>query len=95
MNKKNRYIHVPFFAIQDLKLRGNELLLFSYLYQYRKHEDPYCYNVIQEITKLLDLPREEIVDLIRSLQSKKLIVNKPYMVNNTRYHAFKTAYQNR
>ena len=74
------YFIVYDWMIKKLKLRGNELLIFSYIYSYSKFKDKPL-SVIH-ISRVLNIPRRTVRDCNRRLMDKKLIQGELLKTNN-------------
>ena len=69
-----KYTVVPEWASKNLKLSGNELMLFSYIYGFSQDEGSCCYSTSKEISDLLCISRRSVFNILESLVNKNLIV---------------------
>lgn len=69
-----KYTVVPEWASKNLKLSGNELMLFSYIYGFSQDEGSCCYSTSKEISDLLCISQRSVFNILESLINKKLIV---------------------
>lgn len=69
-----KYTVVPEWASKNLKLSGNELMLFSYIYGFSQDEGSCCYSTSKEISDLLCISQRSVFNILESLVNKNLIV---------------------
>lgn len=73
------------FMIEDLKLKGNDLLIYSIIFEH-SNDGVNCYaNTIDYLSKFIDVDTKSIESAIKKLIQKELIIedkkNKGYMAN--------------
>lgn len=97
-----KYTIVPEWASKNLKLSGNELMLFSYIYGFSQDEGSCCYSTSKEISDLLCISKRSVFNILESLINKNLIVRVElnisglkavgYRVNNERIDEIEDEY---
>ena len=79
-----KYTVVPEWASKNLKLSGNELMLFSYIYGFSQDEGSCCYSSSKEISDLLCISRRSVFNILESLTNKNLIVRVELNINGVK-----------
>lgn len=67
------YILIPLWASKNLGLKGNELMVFSYIYGFSQDGRSYCFTPMKEICELLNITPKTIFNCIKSLTEKNLL----------------------
>lgn len=71
-NKEN-YIHVPGFAITELKLQGNELLAFSLIHGFSQDKQSEFKGSLSYITSALNCSKTTAITVLKKLCEKEII----------------------
>lgn len=72
MQHKN-YINIQGFMLCDLKLKGNELLIYAIIYGFSQSGDNTFYGSLTYIENMLNISRNTVIKTLKSLIKKKLI----------------------
>ena len=67
------YILIPLWASKNLGLKGNELMVFSYIYGFSQDGRSDCFTPMKEICELLNITPKTIFNCIKSLTEKNLL----------------------
>ena len=85
MEKGNNqsYFIVYSFMVDELKLSGNELLIYALIYSYTVKSENKCFFGSQKyIGKILNASRQTVNTAIKNLSAKGFIEKKTFNVNN-------------
>jgi len=87
--KNENYLVIQGWMINELKLKGNELLLYALIYGFSQDGESEFYGSLRYTQKLLGLSRPSIIKNIQKLVGKKLIEKK----SESHYKVVKKVYQ--
>lgn len=99
MNIKD-YIVVPAFAITDLQLKGNELLIYSLIFGFSKDGCSKFCGSANYIAESCNCSKRAVMDTLKSLVDKNYLIKTDKVVNNVRLvdyqvnmdYVYKTSY---
>ena len=83
------YILIPLWASKNLGLKGNELMVFSYIYGFSQDGRSYCFTPMKEICELLNITPKTIFNCIKSLTEKNLLQKLDLDFSNTSGSGYK------
>ena len=83
------FILVPLWSSKDLGLKGNELMLFSYIYGFSQDGRSYCFTPMKEICELLNITPKTVLNCIKSLTEKNLLQKLDLSFSNTSDSGYK------
>ena len=73
MVKENTYISLMAFMVNDLHLKGNELIVYAIIYGFSQDEES-CFNGgLQYLADWTDSTKQGVMKVLKSLQEKNLI----------------------
>ena len=76
----NNYIVIQWWMINELKIKGNELLLYGLIYWYSQDWESKFRGSLTYIQKALWISRHTVIDLLKKLIKKELIIkNEPWI----------------
>ena len=75
------YITIPAFAVTHLKLNGNELILYSLIYNHSQDGIHKYFGTINDIMECLGCSRRTVFNTLKSLISKDLIFKENVYIN--------------
>ena len=84
-NREDKYIHVPSFAIHDLKLKGNELLIFSIIHSFSRDGESRFYGSINYLCEMTNASRMTVKRVLDDLVAKTLILKEEIYKNGVKY----------
>lgn len=90
--KNENYINIQGWMINELKLKGNELILFALIYGFSQDGQSNFYGSLSYLQEFLRVSRPTVIALLRKLSDKKLITKTEeshYMVVKKLYHPSK------
>lgn len=76
------YITIQNFMVDDLKLRGNELIIFALIYGFSQDGESDFHGSISYIQKRTGLSRQTVVDILKKLVEKKFITKEKKNINS-------------
>lgn len=86
-NKVNRenYIHVAGWMIKDLKLKGNELLIYACIYGFTQTENQVYNGGLQYLADWTNTSKQSVLNNLNSLIEKDLIVKNEKYINGVKF----------
>ena len=75
------YITIPAFAVTHLKLNGNELILYSLIYNHSWDGIHKYFGTINDMMEWLGCSRQTVFNTLKSLISKDLIFKENVYIN--------------
>lgn len=75
------YITIQGFMVQDLNLKGNELILYALIYGFSQTTDTEFSGSISYIMKWLDCSKPTVINLLKKLCDNNLIIKKKEFIN--------------
>lgn len=83
--KDGNYIMIQSFMVKDLKLKGNELLVYAIIYGFSQEENCVFSGSLQYLADWTNSTKQGIMKCLKSLEEKDLIVKQSLMVNKVVY----------
>lgn len=90
--KNENYLVIQGWMLNELKLKGNELLMYSLIYGYSQDGINGYYGSIGNLADTLNLSRQTVINILRNLEDNNLIVKKDnkYFVKSDSVKKFDT-----
>lgn len=85
MIKENTYITIQAFMVNQLKLKGNELLIYAIIFGYSQDGDSKFNGSIQYLADWTNSTKRGVMNNLKSLQSKGLIFKEETYFNNLKF----------
>lgn len=89
--KKERYICIQEFMVRDLKLKGNELIVYALLYGFTQDGEQYFSGSLSYIANWINASKSTAQNVIKSLMEKGFLIKKDKYVNNVKFCEYTTA----
>lgn len=86
--KKNDYLLVQAFMIQELGLKGNELIIYALIHGFSKDGESEFKGSLSYISEWTGLSRPTVVSILKQLQENGLISKREYSVNGVKMCAY-------
>lgn len=80
--KRDNYIQIQGFMITDLRLKGNELLIYACIYGFSQKEDQVFTGGLSYLQEITLSTKQGIIKNLKSLESKNLIIKSEVEHNN-------------
>lgn len=77
----NSYTTIHGWMTRELKLKGNELLIYSIIYSYCRDEQGVFYGSLQYLAEFTNSTKRNVINNLNSLIEKKLITKKETIEN--------------
>lgn len=90
--KRENYITIQGFMLTDLKLKGNELLIYACIYGFSQAENQVFNGSLQYLADWTNSTKQGVIKCLKSLEEKQFIVKKENFINGVKfceYHATK------
>lgn len=84
------YIVIADFMVNDLMLRGNELIIFALIYGFSQDGQSEFSGSLSYIQERTGLSKPTVIDILKKLTEKKLIVKHEEFRNNLKICVYKT-----
>jgi len=88
--REENYIMVREFMIKDLKLSGNELLAYAYIYGFSVNKNGVYFGSIDSLSEIINVSRRTVINVLQSLTKKGYLEKTSYVkngVNRVEYSA--------
>ncbi|MBR0099443.1 MAG: helix-turn-helix domain-containing protein, partial [Treponema sp.] len=72
--ERDFFINIQGFMIRELKLKGNELIVYALIHGFTQDGQSYFYGSIKYIMESTNLSKETVISVLQSLVKKNLIV---------------------
>lgn len=89
INREN-YITIQGFMITDLKLKGNELIIYACIYGFTQAEGQTFSGSLQYLADWTNSSKQSVMKCLKSLVEKGLIVKKDNFVNGVKFCEYYT-----
>lgn len=83
--KDNSYIVIQSFMATDLKLKGNELMVYAIIYGFSQDGEQSFTGSALYLADWCSSTRQSILKVLKSLQEKQLITKKEVFVNGVKF----------
>lgn len=83
--KNENYICIQGFMVNELKLKGNELLIYAIIYGFAQDGDNVFTGSLQYLADWTNSTRQGVIKCLKSLVEKKYICKEEYTVNNVKF----------
>lgn len=87
---KNNYILIQSFMVNDLKLKGNELLIYAIIYGFSQLEGQVFSGSLQYLADWTNSTKQGVSKNLKSLVNKGLIGKKDKFINGVKFVAYYT-----
>ena len=85
------YITIVDFMVEDLKLKGNELIVFALIYGFSQDDVSDFHGSLTYMQQRTGLSRQTVVDVLKKLVDKKLIIKEEGFRNNLKICHYRTS----
>lgn len=83
--KRENYITVQGFMIKDLKLKGNELLIYAIIYGFSQAENQVFSGSLQYLADWTNSTKQGVIKNLKSLTEKGFIVKQEKTINGVKF----------
>ena len=90
MVKENSYICVQAFMVNDLHLKGNELLIYAIIYGFSQDGESEFTGSLQYLADWTQSTKQGVMKALQGLLEKKLILKNVEYKNNLRFCTYKS-----
>lgn len=88
MITEHNYINIQGFMIKDLHLKGNELLVYALIYGFCQDGESKFDGSINYISEWLSSSRPTVINTLKSLEDKNLIIKHQEIKNNIIFNKY-------
>ena len=82
--KRENYITVQGFMLTDLKLKGNELLIYACIYGFSQTENQVFNGGLQYLADWVNSTKQSVIKCLKSLEEKGHIIKKEKYINGVK-----------
>lgn len=82
--KRENYITVQGFMLTDLKLKGNELLIYACIYGFSQTENQVFTGGLQYLADWVNSTKQSVIKCLKSLEEKGYIIKKEKYINGVK-----------
>ena len=83
--KRENYITIQGFMLTDLKLKGNELLIYACIYGFSQAENQVFNGSLQYLADWTNSTKQGVIKCLKSLEEKQFIVKKENFINGVKF----------
>ena len=83
--KNENYINIGGWMIKELKLKGNELIIYAIIYGFTQTENQAFTGSLEYLAQWTNSSKQTVLTNLKSLQDKNLIVKKEQIINNVKF----------
>lgn len=83
--KRENFITIQGFMLTDLKLKGNELLIYACIYGFSQAENQVFNGSLQYLADWTNSTKQGVIKCLKSLEEKSLIVKKENFINGVKF----------
>lgn len=83
--KNENYINIGGWMIKELKLKGNELIIYAIIYGFTQTENQAFTGSLEYLAQWTNSSKQTVLTNLKSLQDKNLIVKKEQILNNVKF----------
>lgn len=95
MVKEKSYLHIEAFMVNDLKLKGNELLVYAIIFGFSQDEESVYSGSLQYLADWTNSTKRGIIKTLQSLIQKKLIEKNEIFKNGQKFCEYKARVVNK
>lgn len=88
--KRENYITIQGFMLTDLKLKGNELLIYACIYGFSQAENQVFNGSLQYLADWTNSTKQGVIKCLKSLEEKQFIVKKENFINGVKFCEYYT-----
>lgn len=88
--KKENYIVIQGFMLTDLKLKGNELLIYACIYGFTQAESQMFSGSLQYLADWTNSTKQGVIRCLKSLIEKGYIIKKENIINGVKFCEYRT-----
>lgn len=83
--KRENFITIQGFMLTDLKLKGNELLIYACIYGFSQAENQVFNGSLQYLADWTNSTKQGVIKCLKSLEEKQFIVKKENFINGVKF----------
>lgn len=84
VNREN-YISIQGFMVRDLRLKGNELMVYAIIYGFSQAENQVFNGSLQYLADWTNSTKQSVLNCLKSLIEKEYIVKNEKMINGVKF----------
>lgn len=88
--KRENYITIQGFMLTDLKLKGNELLIYACIYGFSQAENQVFNGSLQYLADWTNSTKQGVIKCLKSLEEKQFIFKKENFINGVKFCEYYT-----
>lgn len=88
--KDKNYITIQGFMLTDLKLKGNELIVYACIYGFSQAENQVFNGSLQYLAEWTNSSKQSVMKCLKSLEEKGFIVKKENYINGVKFCEYYT-----
>lgn len=88
--KKENYIVVQYWMVTNYNLTGNELLIYALIHGFNQDGETFFNGSIGYISEFLNISKRSVIEILKKLVDKKLIIKQELYINGVKFCKYKT-----
>lgn len=95
MLKQNNYLVIQAYMVNELQLKGNELLVYAIINGFSQEENCWFTGSLSYICDFINCKsKTTVMNILKSLVDRGLIEKEENILNNVKFCKYRTVYQN-
>ncbi len=87
--RRDGFFIVQAFMINDLDLKGNELMVYAIIYGYSQNENQYFTGSLSYLASWINSSKQTTMKILNNLIEKKLLKKEEVIIKNVKYCKYK------
>ena len=83
--KNESYINIQGFMVNELGLKGNELLIYAIIYGFSQDENSNFTGSLKYLMEWTNASKPTVIDTLEKLVAKSLIIKEVYEINKIKF----------
>lgn len=83
--KNENYVNIAGWMIRELKLKGNELIIYAIIYGFTQAENQVFNGSLEYLSQWTNSSKQTVLTNLKSLLDKGLIAKKEQIINNVKF----------
>lgn len=87
--KNNNYYSIQGWMINELNLKGNELLVYAVIFMFTQTEKHIYDGSLNYLASYINATKRNVINILQSLIDKNLVIKEEQIINNVKYCNYK------
>lgn len=87
--KNNNYMTIQGWMVNELNLKGNELLVYALIYGFSQDGECKFAGSLNYISEWISASKQTVINVLKSLEEKNLIIKEQKVINNIIFNEYR------